>query len=222
MQRVGVSHINADAGALFTLCRLHHNRTVSIHECARLLFILNPDLRRHAQSGLAQYAVRGRLVIAAAHGDRGGQFAQGFAANDTAAAETQFEVTALGVEDLDIDATLQCLASNDARVGIQVVPDVVAGEQGFVVRVFVLEREHGHALETEILVKPDGVGIIVHYRQIKVGAAACQVVLGKLTHQGLADAGYAGLRVHCQRPEAGAALRIVKSGLVIDTGDGSE
>ena len=188
----------------------------------RLLFVIGLYLCRDAQPGLAQQAMRRRLVIAAAHGDRCGQFAQGFTAHDAAAAKAQFEVAALGVEHLDIDTPLLGFANDDARVGVQALADVIAGEQRLIVRVLVLQCEYRYALEAELLVEANGLGVVMHHRQIDVGTAARLVMLGELAHQGLADAWYTGLRVYGQGPQAGAAFGISKCRLVIHARDDAE
>ncbi len=85
-----------------------------------------------------------------------------------------------------------------------------------------LEREHGNALEAELLVEADRVHVVVHDRQVHVGAAARLEMLGELAHERLTHARHAGLGVDGERPEARAVLGIAESALVVDAHDGAQ
>src|SRR5690606_3284157 len=76
-----------------------------------------------------------------------------------------------GVQHLDGDAPAQRLVGDDPGVGVEVVqPLLLADEQALVDGVLALDGEHRHPLEAELLVERDGRLVVVHDRQVEVGA----------------------------------------------------
>ena len=94
-------------------------------------------------------------------------------------------------------------------------------EQRFVDRILALDGQHRDPPKTELLVQPDGGGVVVCHRQIHVRATAVPEARGQGAGQRLADAGQAGRRVDGKRPQAGAVLGITEQPLVVDAGDGA-
>ena len=133
------------------------------------------------------------------------------------------QLARLGVEHLDPDTPAHGLVGDDPGVGVEVVDGLGRmGEQRFVDGVLALDGQHGHPLETQLLVERDGGGVVVDHRQIHVGPAAVGEARGQGTGQGGADAGQTGRRVDGQGPQAGAVLGVGEQPFVVDAGDGAD
>jgi hypothetical protein len=180
------------------------------------------QLRRRAHAAGGEHAARHALVVAAAHRDRARQLGQRLAAADAAAAEAEPEVAEFGVQHLGVDAAPARLVDDDLCVDVQPVVDLRSHVQPFVDRVAVLHAVHRHALEAELLVQADRLGVVVHHRQVHVTPAGGAEAARQLGHQRQADAVAQALRVDRERPQAGAALGVAAGLHVVDAGDDAE
>jgi hypothetical protein len=188
---------------------------------ARLL-VAGDALGGHAQPRLDHRAARHSLVVAAAHGDGGGQVRQALPAVDRPAAEGEAEDRRLGVQHLDRDAAPARLVDDDHGIGVELLIRRRAGEQALVDGVAGLQREDRHALEAELLVQRDGVRVVVHDGKVHEGPPAREEMLGERAHQGLADARAHRLRVDGEAPQRRAVLGIVEGMGMVDAGDGAD
>ncbi len=216
---VRFTDVQGDPPALLALGRLDHHPLVFGEEGQVALALARRALGRHAQARGAQQLERHRLVLAAAHGDGRGQLAQRFTAHHRTPAELEPEVAVGRVQHLDRDAAPARLVDDDLRVDVELGFRAGPHEQGLVDRIFLLQAEHRHAHEAQILVQGDGLVIVVHHRQIHERAPACRVMIRQRGHQTAADPGIHGLLVHRQAPQARAVFRILEGARVIDPGD---
>ena len=215
LQALRVADIDADPRPLLAPGRLDHDPLEPGQERLGLVQGLHPGLLRHPQARPAQHPMGDRLVVAAAHGDGGGQLAQGFPADDAPTPEHQGEIARGGIDHLDADAPPTGLVDDDGRVGVEVRLGRPTEEQGLVVGVLVLDGEDRDALEAQPLIQLDGLEVVVHHREIDEDAAPRLVELDDLADQVLADARIGGLGIDREGPEAGAVLRIVEGGRVV-------
>ena len=118
-----------------------------------------------------------------------------------------------------MDAPAARLVDNDAGVGVQVVGIGRPDEERLVDRILALHAEEMDPAEAELVVKRDGLVVVVHDRQIHVGQSLGLEMLGQAADQGLADPRLRGLRIDGETPQGRAALRILEGANVIDAGD---
>ncbi len=210
------AHVDRDALALLVIRRFHHDAPVGLEETAVVLLAVGLALGRNLEPGAPEHSERHRLVLAHAHGDGVGELGQRFAADDGAPAEAEGEVIGLLVDHLDRDPAPPRLVDDEGGIGVEFRPRARTDVERLVDRVPGLDAEHRHALEAELLVKRDGLLVVVHHGEVHVGAAARQVVLGQMPHQRLADAGMRRLRVDREAPQARSVLRVVEGATVVD------
>jgi len=128
------------------------------------------------------------------------------------------KITFLAIEDVDGNAAAACFVDDDAGIGIQVFFEFRSDEQRLVIGVLVLDGEYLNGLEAELVIKRLGLGVAVNHRQIHVRPPGCLEMLRECADQGLADTGEQSDGIDRQAPQAGAIVRIVEDGLVIDAG----
>ncbi len=123
----------------------------------------------------------------------------------------------LRIDEVDRDAAAPRFIDDDACIGVEVVVGGFgAGIQRLVDRVFRLDAEHRHPLETHLFVQTDDGSVVVHDGEIHVVAAARGEMIGEARRQGAADAGMGCLRVDGQRPQAGTVFHVIECTVVVD------
>ena len=210
---------DGNAAALLATRRLHDHLAMGLDEGGdhRIVGGAGIDLLGHLHTGRLDDPTRHRLVVADRHGDGARQLRQALAAMDGAPALGEAEEAARRVRHLGMDAAPAGLVDDDAGIGVERVEfRAGTGEELLVDFVPALDREEGDPEEAQLVVEADGLVVVVHDRQIHIGAAACLKMFGEAPHQAFADAGMDGLGIDGEAPERGAVLRVVEGTGVVD------
>ena len=129
----------------------------------------------HPDAGPLHQPAGDPLVVAAAHRDRAGELRQRLAGDHAAAPDREPQLAELRVGDLHADPAAQRLLGDDPGVGVELLQARrPAGEQRGVDRVLALDADRGDAGEAELAVQDDRALVVVHHRQVEVGAPAAR------------------------------------------------
>ncbi len=202
--------------------RFDDHRTVRLEKRFGFRSVSGKHLFRNGQTRFGNNSLGHRFVIADRHGDAACEVGQGFPTTNGAATIGQAEESAFSVENFRTNAPPPGLVEDDGRIWVELFLNRGTCIKRFVDRVLHLHGEEGDALEPELFVERNGLGVVVHHRQVHVGDAPAFELLCKPAYKCFADAWEPGLGRDGQTPERGPLVRAVGRHVVVDAHGGAD